>query len=353
MGPKIIALEAIVLGLGTFYYLNAVVMPKLVPAEQTSPFPPCNESQHWYTLGEQGNLVTDLCNRFLCMIIPFFEKATRSPVAAFNWLQLLLLAQPCMLRMAEVLLTGSSAFLGICVGILVVGLGQIVGISVTFPLLFVPLFAWQTPQNDIGSQMRIALSGRNYVPPVVTTAMAWTLLIGVPLSALPLCAFFVFPHGSEWWIRTAVLFQPLPPLMFMLLGLTKLFSSCRRYFRHTSTHPSKAHGVMLGAYALLGGACVLAHVLGVFELAMHLSEPLPQMLTTAWSDGFVRFLLVDHITLALSMVLCMRLDRASVGEVLFVLCLAPLLSLGGAFCVFQARRHLALLVYTNRHAKIY
>ena len=328
---QLVAVLGVLLGVCTFGYLNGVIIPSLKP-NQTEPFPPCEPDQ-WYTT--RG--ASEPADRFLCMIVPFFIRATESPMAAYNWAQLILIFSPVGVRLMEFALASTEDvrrpwWVGVWVAFVTVLLGQLLGISVTFPAIALPIYsAWRARIPESAGAVPSVHAAGMLVP--------WTFA-----ATLPILGFFAFPHASTLWIVTAVVFQPLPPLMQLLMLPATLCGA------PSGASKSHAHVIMAGLYLLIAGGCALAHALTTLTLlyAAEFSAPnLLMMAQGAWTDYYVRFLVVDHAVLALAVLLMLVVDGGvlAVSRVLF---LTPFLSLGGSVAFYFGYLHLGHLFNAGR-----
>lgn len=321
MSPRI-AFSGVALGLAAAAYIGIVLLPVLSPPGRP-PFPPCPTNHSFFKFTTKG--AVEPVDRFMCMVLPFFVEATKTPFAAWNWAELLLSVIPLGVHALEASTTARRSFWALLVPAFVAALGQLIGISIAFPLLGLPAYALSGAAK---------LSKRETSLPV-----AWGIIFVSLAFILPLAFIFVFPHGSEAWIATMAIFQFAPPLMF--LALLPLAICCRE--PGASYRPrAKAHALLLGTFGLYAGICIVAHVLACTQLAAHSGWSWPavvDMAHAAWDDMHIRFLLVDHAVLLAAIALMIILD-GGVGALLLTVLMSPFLSVGGAVSLFYARPHM-------------
>lgn len=309
--------------------MNLVILPALSKpgAGLNESFPACTNSNHYFKFTTQGLLKP--VDRFLCMVLDFFVHATESNFAAWNWAEFLVTLTPVYIHALEASTTAKRGFWVLLIPFIVSALGQVMGLGVTFPLLGLPLYA---------------LSGASKPAPRETSvAMARAIVFTCLLFLLPNVLFFLFPHGSALWVWTACIFQFSVPLTFLApFGI----AMCCRNPGESRRNRARAHALLLFLYGISLGACLLAHVVLTLRFAQQSSWDVNatfSLFNEAWSDMKVRFLLVDHGSCLLTIVLMIILDGGFSGLFL-VLFLSPFLSVGGALSVFYARTHINWLV---------
>eukprot|EP00475_Leptophrys_vorax_P007095 TRINITY_DN1447_c0_g1_i1.p1 TRINITY_DN1447_c0_g1~~TRINITY_DN1447_c0_g1_i1.p1 ORF type:complete len:346 (+),score=102.23 TRINITY_DN1447_c0_g1_i1:27-1064(+) len=290
------------LGVGTFFFLNYVLGPWAEQIGQTCQTVSKTPQFEMGIFPGSENKAIQGVNFFLCIILHFFKDALSKPSGfALNLMFLPTLSS--LLGLMHIEAARKRGWL-IWPGIVVL-LGQLVGISVTFPMLWVAQYVLGSSSATPDASWIIRRGKLN----AAFFGIFWLFLI--PTLGL------LFNTEKNAWLFQAKLFQIAPALPAVLTLCVPSFGESEK--ASEAAIKRKQMSIVSSVMLILGGVGAATHIVGIVQIAQN-PQILYDMRNAMFSpDGSARtefFLWLDFAVVLLSLIIFIAWETGSVDEVL-------------------------------------
>ncbi|CAE7222672.1 REXO2 [Symbiodinium natans] len=252
---------------------------------------------------------------FTCILTQFMLALTEDPAGMLAWGLIATLIFPMFLLMyAEAGRYGATGL--VKWPVLVLFLGQFLGISTTFPVMWVPAAL-------MGQGTGVTSKGRIWM----------TILLVVPSTLVQLYVFFGDSDTRAWTICAGLLTGPGLPLLGILLW---------PFPSPGSEKPAGAEQsirLLKGAYRAFMLPAAAGYYFLIYHAYLHYQTP-KEMIAALWgpkADGSVMFMTVDSCVLTMALLLYL-LMTSPCGHVVLTVLFAPVIGPAAAICAALGQR---------------